>query len=59
MRKKIADKNEVRAFLTSVLRNEEADVKDRLKVSECLLRLADESEANAGQSVDVKIRVVD
>lgn len=59
MRKKVADKNEVRAFLTSVLRNEEADVKDRLKVSECLLRLADETERDGGQTVDVKIRVVE
>lgn len=59
MRKKIADKNEVRAFLTSVLRNEEADVKDRLKVSECLLKLCDESEEEKGQKVNVSIRVVE
>lgn len=59
MRKKVADKNEVRAFLTSVLRNEEADVKDRLKVSECLLRLCDETEGDAGGKVNVSIRVVE
>ena len=59
MRKKIADKNEVRAFLTSVLRNEEADVKDRLKVSEYLLKLFDETEGEKGQKVDVSIRVVE
>lgn len=59
MRKKIADKNEVRAFLTSVLRNEEADVKDRLKVSECLLRLFDETDGENGQKIDVSIRVVE
>ncbi len=59
MRKKVADKNEVRAFLTSVLRNEEADVKDRLKVSECLLRLCDETGGDSGGKVNVSIRVVE
>ncbi len=58
MRKKVADKKEVQAFLTSVLRDEAADVKDRLKVSECLLKLADEETPHA-QNVEVKIRVVE
>ncbi len=57
MRKKVADKTEVRAFLTSILRDEDADVKDRLKVSECLLKLADEEET--GGKIEVKIRVVE
>ncbi len=59
MRKKIADKKEVQAFLTSVLRDPSADVKDRLKVSECLLKLADEGDAPKAQNVEVKISVVD
>lgn len=59
MRKKVADKKEVQAFLTSVLRDESADVKDRLKVSECLLKLADEAETPSSQNVAVKIRVVE
>ncbi len=59
MRKKVADKKEVQAFLTSILRDEAADVKDRLKVSECLLKLADEGESPLSQNVEVKIRVVE
>ncbi len=59
MRKKVADKKEVQAFLTSVLRDEEADVKDRLKVSECLLKLADEDEDRDTGNLEVKIRMVD
>ncbi len=55
-KKKIADKKEVQRFLTTVLRNEEADVKDRLKVSEYLLKMAGENEAPANTlSVEVKV----
>ncbi|MDD6309040.1 MAG: hypothetical protein PUB07_06820 [Clostridia bacterium] len=55
-KKKIADKKEVQRFLTTVLRNEEADVKDRLKVSEYLLKMAGENEATANTlSVEVKV----
>jgi len=59
MRKKVAVKKEVQAFLTAVLRDESADVKDRLKVSECLLKLADEAESTGSGNVEVKIRVVE
>ena len=59
MRKKVADKKEVQAFLTQILRDETADVKDRLKVSECLLKLADEGEERNTGSLDVKIRMVE
>ncbi|MBQ7036068.1 MAG: hypothetical protein IJN74_01075 [Clostridia bacterium] len=59
MRKKVADKKEVQAFLTKILRDEAADVKDRLKVSECLLKLADEDEEKSTGSLDVKIRMVE
>ncbi len=59
MRKKVADKKEVQAFLTTVLRNEEADLKDRLKVSEYLLKLAGEEPAEGGGDVQIKIRVVE
>ncbi len=59
MRKKVADKKEVQAFLTSVLRDEAAEIKDRLKVSECLLRLLEETEDVGSGGVDVKIRVVE
>ena len=58
MRKKVADKKEVQAFLTSVLRNEEADVKDRLKVSEYLLKLAGE-DVDGPRDVQIQIRVVE
>lgn len=58
MRKKVADKKEVQAFLTSVLRSEEAELKDRLKVSEYLLKLAGE-EPEAPQDVQIRIRVVE
>ena len=59
MRKKVADKKEVQAFLTQILRDETADVKDRLKVSECLLKLADEEEEKDTGSLNVKIRMVE
>ena len=59
MRKKVADKKEVQAFLTSVLRDEEAEIKDRLKVSECLLRLLDEGDGAPREDVEVKVRVVE
>ncbi len=59
MRKKVADKKEVQAFLTTVLRDETAEIKDRLKVSECLLRLLGEDASPSGQDVEVKIRVVE
>ncbi len=58
MRKKVADKKEVQAFLTSVLRSEEAELKDRLKVSEYLLKLADE-ETDAPRDVQIRIRVAE
>ena len=59
MRKKVADKKEVQAFLTSVLRDEAADVKDRLKVSECLLKLLETPEGERAQNMEVNIRVVE
>lgn len=58
MRKKIADKKEVQAFLTAVLRNEEADVKDRLKVAEYLVKLAGEDTETA-KDMQIQIRVVE
>lgn len=59
MRKKVADKKEVQAFLTTVLRNEDADLKDRLKVSEYLLKMADEAGGESGGDIQIKIRVVE
>ena len=59
MQKKVADKKEVQAFLTKILRDEDADVKDRLKVSECLLKLADEDEEKDENKLHVKIRMVE
>lgn len=58
MRKKIADKKEVQAFLTAVLRNEEADVKDRLKVAEYLVKLAGE-DTETPKDMQIQIRVVE
>lgn len=54
-KKRIADKEEVQKFLTEVLRDTEADLKDKLKVSECLLKLADDSENTGAFSVEVKV----
>ncbi len=55
-KKKIADKKEVQEFLTSVLRDSETDFKDKLKVSEYLLKLADgDDERDDTLSIEVKV----
>ncbi len=57
-KKKIADKKEVQQFLTSVLRDTEADFKDKLKVSEYLLKLADDGEEKE-DTLSVEVKVVE
>lgn len=60
MRRKVADKKEVGAFLTAVLRDEEANVKDRLKVSEYLLKLAEETEERTGtEPIEIIVRTAE
>ena len=56
-KQKIATSDEICQFWTSVLRNEEADLKDRLKVSEYLLKIGPD-ETN-DDNITVTVKVVD